>query len=156
MLYLLSTHTVLTQYFESLAKRKKNLSHDLTPQYSASFWFLHCDYLENKVTCFNNLTRTQLERNPKSLSGQSKQWKRPCQLHPTYKHYLLKQNKSGGRPSRHACVSKTENSYPSPRDYTRPTVLRNETPGDSREPPGAAGEDKAAAPAARQAAHRNF
>lgn len=90
MLYLLSTHTVPTQYFESLAKRKKkNLSHDLTPQYSSSFWFFHCDYLEN------NLTRTQLGRNPKSFSGQFNQWKRPCQLHPMYKHYLLKQDKSG-------------------------------------------------------------
>lgn len=44
--------------FRISSKKKKNLSHDLTPKYSSSFWFLHCDYLENKVTCFNNLTRT--------------------------------------------------------------------------------------------------
>lgn len=53
--------------FRVSSKKEKNLSHDLTPKYSSSFWFLHCDYLENKVTCFNNLTRTQLERNPKII-----------------------------------------------------------------------------------------
>lgn len=95
----LNTYCANTIFRISSKKEKKNLSHDLTSQYSSSFWFFHCDYLEN------NLTRTQLGRNPKSFSGQSNQWKQPCQLHPMYKHYLLKQDKSGSRPST-ACLCK--------------------------------------------------